>query len=44
MENAWLVMLYGLGGVFAALLALFITVIILVKLFPYRKKEDNNLD
>lgn len=44
---AWEVMLYGLGGVFAALLILFITVSILVKIFQIislRKKKQQDTE
>ena len=34
----------GLGGVFAALLILFFSVIILQKVFPHREKEEKDPD
>jgi len=31
----------GLGGVFAALFVLFLSVIIMTKIFPHREKEED---
>jgi len=45
MELSLELMGLGLGGVFAALLILFITVNIMVKIFPHREnKKDSSLD
>jgi len=41
MALSWELMGLGLGGVFAALLILFIAVNIMVKIFPHREEEED---